>query len=65
MEQILDKIYKATPNEIEQILHATLERYRELYPKWDISTLSLEKAGDKNEQLDRMIAMLQNLKDFS
>ena len=47
MEQILDKIYAATPNEIEQILKAALARYRDLYPQWDISTLSLEKAGDK------------------
>lgn len=63
MEQILDKIDAATPNEIEQILKAVLARYRELYPQWDISTLSLEKAGDKNEQLDRVIDLLRNMKE--
>ena len=63
MEQILDKIYAATPNEIEQILKAALARYRDLYPQWDISTLSLEKAGDKNEQLDRVIDLLRNMKE--
>ena len=63
MKQILDKIYAATPNEIEQILKAALARYRELYPEWDISTLSLEKAGDKNEQLDRVIDLLRNMKE--
>ena len=63
MKQILDKINAATPNEIEQILKAALARYRELYPQWDISTLSLEKAGDKNEQLDRVIDLLRNMKE--
>ena len=63
MDQTLQKIYEAAPNEIEQILHATLERYRELYPQRDISTLSLEKAGDKNEQLDRVIDLLRNMKE--
>ena len=63
MKQILDKINAATPNEIEQILKAALARYRELYPEWDISTLSLEKAGDKNEQLDRVIDLLRNMKE--
>ena len=63
MDQILDKIDAATPNEIEQILKAALARYRELYPGWDISTLSLEKAGDKNEQLDRVIDLLRNMKE--
>jgi len=63
MKQILDKIDAATPNEIEQILKAALARYRELYPEWDISTLSLEKAGDKNEQLDRVIDLLRNMKE--
>ena len=63
MEQILDKIDAATPNEIEQILKAALARYWDLYPQWDISTLSLEKAGDKNEQLDRVIDLLRNMKE--
>ena len=63
MEQILDKIDAATPKEIEQILKAALARYRDLYPEWDISTLSLEKAGDKNEQLDRVIDLLRNMKE--
>ena len=63
MEQILDKIDAAPPKEIEQILKAALARYRDLYPQWDISTLSLEKAGDKNEQLDRVIDLLRNMKE--
>ena len=63
MEQILDKIDAAPPKEIEQILKAALARYRDLYPEWDISTLSLEKAGDKNEQLDRVIDLLRNMKE--
>ena len=45
------------------MLQAVLERYRELYPNWDIFTISLEKAVDKTEQLDRIIALMEKLKE--
>ena len=68
MENILDKekleiIQNTTEYEIGDMLQAVLERYRELYPNWDISTISLEKAVDKTEQLNRIIALMEKLKE--
>ena len=60
---MLNIIKNAKPEEINDILQAVLARYRELYPDWEIITLSLEKAVDKNEQLDRMIALLETMKE--
>ena len=60
---MIEKIKKAKPEELNDILLAVLERYREVFPDWEIITVSLEKAVDKNEQLDRTIKLLENMKE--
>ena len=60
---MIEKIKKAEPEELNDILLAVLERYREVFPDWEIMTLSLEKAVDKNEQLDRVIDLLERMKE--
>ena len=62
-ENMIDQIKKAKPEELNDILLAVLERYRELFPDWEIMTLSLEKAVDKNEHLDRVIELLEHMKE--
>lgn len=59
---LFEEIARADSTEIEMLLKAVLERYGELYPDWEISTVSLQKSADTEEQLDRMIAMLQKMK---
>ena len=61
--RILHEISRAKPEELDELLQAVLKRYREVYPDWEIITVSLEKAVDKNEQLDRIIALLENMKE--
>lgn len=51
--------------EIEKLLDVVLRRYEELFPDWEISTVSVCKSYDRNEQLDRMIAVLQGMKNFT
>ena len=60
---MIEKIKKAKPEELNDILLAVLERYREVFPDWEIITVSLEKAVDKNEQLERTIKLLENMKE--
>ena len=57
-------IKNAEPEELEDILKALLERYREVYPDWEMTVISLEKAADKKEQLDRMIQLLEKMKEL-
>ena len=59
----IDWIKTAEPEELEDILKALLERYRAVYPEWDVSVVSLEREADKNEQLDRMIQLLEKMKE--
>ena len=57
-------IAQADASIISDLLEAVLSRYKELNPEWEISILSLEKSTDRNEQIDRSIALLQNLKNY-
>ena len=56
-------IAQADAYETSELLEVVLSRYKELNPDWDISILSLQKNADINEQIDRTIALLQNLKN--
>ena len=60
--RIFHEISQAKPEELNDILLAVLARYREVFPEWEMITLSLEKAADKKEQLERIIAAQEKLK---
>ena len=59
----LDMIRNATEDEISDMLLAIMERYREVFPHWEIHVLTIEKAVDKKEQLDQAIALIEKLKE--
>ena len=62
MFDLVEEIKQADGIEIEKLLKAVLQRYAVLYPDWEIGTISLQKSADRNQQIDRMITMLQNMK---
>ena len=62
MEELLGRIAQVKDNEIGEVLTAVLRRYEELYPEWEVGTVSLQKSEDRNTQIDRMIQMLTRLK---
>lgn len=62
MQDLLKKIAQADKTEIEPLLKAVLKRYAELYPDWEMSTISLLKTSDRNEQLSSAIALLEQMK---
>ena len=62
MEEILKKIAQADQVEASQILEAVLHRYAQLYPQWDVGTISVQKNEDRNKQLDDTIRVLESLK---
>lgn len=65
MFDLVEEIAQADGAAIDKLLKAVLQRYAVLYPDWEISTISLQKSSDRNEQLDRMIAILQRMKTAS
>ena len=62
MLMVYEAIRKAERGEIDELLTAALNRYREVYPGWDIGIISFEKDKDREEQLNRMIAFLERLR---
>ena len=60
---ISEKIKNAKPEEISDILLAAQKRYKELFPDWELHILTLEKAVDKKEQIDRLIAVMEGMKE--
>lgn len=60
---LLERIKTVKSEEINDLVTAVLARYRELFPDWDISIVSIEKNGDRNEQLDSIITLIEKLKD--
>ena len=64
MFDLVQEIAKADEVEIENLLKAVLQRYTVLFPDWELSTISLQKSFNKNEQIDRIIEMLQNMKSY-
>ena len=63
MKELLDKIKTVESKSIDLVMHAVLERYRELFPDWDINVISVDKCDDRNAQLDQIIDLVQKLKD--
>ena len=63
MIDLTDTIAQADNVELDGILKAIVQRYTALFPDWELCVISLEKTSDRNEQLDRMIAMLQKMKE--
>ena len=62
MEELLVAIAVSDEEAIEELLRAVRKRYAELFPEWELSMISVKKNADKNEQLDKFIMLLQNLK---
>lgn len=65
MNDLLLRIAQANDMEIGEILAAVLRRYGELYPEWEVSTLSLRKDTDRNRQIDETVRMLLRLKSLN
>ena len=51
-----------TPEVMRQAHHAVQTLYEELFPDLQLVVLSVEKNGDKNEQIDRMIRILESMR---
>ena len=59
---IFDLIDCLTDREIGEVVDAVLRRYSDLFPDWEIATVSINKKEDREEQLNNIIRLLENLK---
>ena len=62
VQKILGAIASATTDQLPLLLDAIVKRYREVFPDWEITIISIDKLSDRNEQIDRMINLLETSK---
>ena len=62
MTKTIQEISQARDFEIEEMMTALLKRYKEVFPNWEVSVVSIEKTGDRNKQIDEVIQLLEKLK---
>lgn len=65
MKTLTEQIAQLRDTEIGDVLSAVVLRYGELFPDWEISTISLKKSEDRNQQIDRMIQLLMQMKSLA
>ena len=58
--EIFDLIDRLTEREIGEVVDAVLRRYSDLFPDWEIATVSINKKEDREEQLNNIIRLLEN-----
>jgi hypothetical protein len=63
MHDLIAGIAQSNEAEISDLLQAVIRRYAQLFPEWELGTISIEKSGDRNAQIDQMILVLQSMKN--
>ena len=63
LDDIFELISEMDGDELHQVLNHVLFYLAELFPQWSVSVISMDKCEDKTEQIDRMIAFLEKMKD--
>ena len=59
---IFQEIDRLTASEINAVVDAVLAKYQMLFPDWEIATFSIFKKDDSEDQIDRLIQLLKELK---
>ena len=60
LEELLDRIYEASAEELNPILNAVTERFSELWPQWELATLSVQ-GHDRQNLADAMLKSIDLL----
>ena len=56
------QVERAGRNEMDPMLRSVLKRYSALYPEWELSLISMDRRENTEEQIDGIIAMLNELR---
>ena len=62
MLDLAEKIAQVDEIDMEELFQAVRQRYAVLFPGWEAVVIFVERSSDRNEQLDRIIGILQNMK---
>ena len=57
---LINEINNTDRSNINDVLNAAINRYRQLYPDWEISLISIEKESDRDSEIEKMNELLNN-----
>lgn len=63
MKKILEYISTASAEKVPELLMALLERYKIVFPDWEMVVLSIQKDGTAYEQISRTISRLERIRE--
>ena len=59
---LLNEIDNLTEKNIHEVVDKVLNKYRQLFPDWEIATFAICLKDDRNAQIDTMIRLLKSIK---
>ena len=62
MEDVIQEILQANDLQIDLLLQAVLRRFGQLRPHVELSVLTLDRDGDRKQDLVNIISYLENMK---
>ena len=60
---ILSNVAATDADHVSDVIQIAIQRYRELFPDWEICFFSFKKTVSRNELIDMQISFLQQLKE--
>ena len=63
MEKLREIMDQISADAISKALQLVINRYQELFPGWDITMFAIEKCGDRTEQINNIIRLLEAAKE--
>ena len=62
LDALLDRIFQATKEEINPLLNAVTERFEEVYPGWELLSITVHghEIKDRKEALQKSIDLLSH-----
>ena len=62
MADIFERIDHLTEFEICDVVEAVIDKYRSLFPDWEIVLVSISKKQNRTDQIDSLIKLMEKLK---
>ena len=64
MDNLVEMVRHAEPEQLDRLLWALKARYAEANPDYELIVLSIAKKRDFSEQMDEVIRLMKNYKEY-
>ncbi len=63
LQELLDRIHSASPEELNSILNTVIDRFAEIYPEWELMTITVpgHDRESRIQALQKSLSLLEKL----